>query len=320
MLDALRFVQGSLAKKDFVGALTHFRIQDGHILGHNGNLTLSSPIALNLECKPKGTPFLKAIQACATTVTMHLTATGRLSIKSGKFKALVDCTEEDFPPVEPTGEVIKLQGGLVKALKALEPFIAEDASRPWARGILFRGHSAYATNNVILAEHWLGEASVPVVINVPRSAVMELIRIGEEPHEMQVTESSVTFHYSNHRWLRSNLYSTEWPDLGKLFDSISWGSIPKAPEGLAEALETLNPFKDKLEHAYFEPGRISTDSSHEVSGATVELEGITTSAIFNLVQLQKVLKLVTSLDISSYPKPCPFVGEGFRGVMVGMRS
>ena len=67
MLEVLKFVKGAVGKKDYVPALTHFQIADGRITGFNGKISLSSPIALDLECCPKAIPFVKAIEACTDT-------------------------------------------------------------------------------------------------------------------------------------------------------------------------------------------------------------------------------------------------------------
>src|SRR6266478_2176594 len=159
MLEILKFIQGAVSKKDYVPALQHFRIKDGTIQGFNGAIALSSPINLNLCCNPLAVPFIKAIQTCRDTVQLHLTQSKRLAIKSGSFVAFIECLpdDKDFPTIVPEGDDISIDGELlVSNLKILAPFIAEDASRIWARGILFRGTSAYATNNVILVEKWLG--------------------------------------------------------------------------------------------------------------------------------------------------------------------
>lgn len=317
MLDALRFVQGAVAKKDFVAALTHFRIKDRTIVGANGNMTLSSPIDLDLDIMPKAGPFIKALQTCQETISLHLTAGGRLSVRSGRFKALIDCIPEGFPDITPRGEFIELPDGILPALKALSNFIAEDASRPWARGILLRGSSAYATNNVVLMEYWL-KAPFPVPLNIPRSAVVELLRIGAEPQRLQVCQDSVTFHYEGGQWLNTLLYSTEWPDLGRVFNAQS--NAEPIPDGLWEALEDLRPFTNKSNQVYLAPGKVSTGPDGDDASATSEVPGITTAGVFNLDYLLKLKGVAKKIDFTTYPKPCLFFGENVRGAIIGMRA
>jgi len=316
MFDSLRFVQGAVAKKDFVPALTHFRIQEGCIRGFNGMMALCCPIDVNLDCSPKAIPFIKAIQTCKETVQLHLTPTGRLSVKSGKFKALIDCIEADFPDIFPEGEVMPLNGELLKALKALTPFIAEDASRPWARGILLRGQSAFATNNIVLIERWLGY-SFPVELNIPRSAILEMLRIGEEPESLQICESSVTFHYSGRRWLRTQTYSTQWPDLSRILDRPA--SPIDIPAGLWEAVADLTPFTDELGRIFLRPGTITTGHG-EGAGAVIEVPDIHAEGCFNFQQLMLLKDVATKIDLSGYPGACAFIGDKLRGAIVGIRA
>lgn len=315
MLDSLRFVQGAVAKKDYVPELTHFRIEGGTVRGYNGMIGLCCPIDLDLKVSPKAVPFVKAIQTCKGTIQLHMTPTGRLSVKSGAFKALVDCLEEDFPSVPLEGPVTPLNGGLLGVLKALAPFIAEDASRPWARGILFRGHSAFATNNIIAVEHWV-ETPFPVEINIPRAAVVELIRIGEEPISVQLTETSATFHYGENKWLRTQTYSTEWPDLGRVLDRP--GVLVPPPEALWSAIEDLIPFVDDLGRLFLSQDSVST-TLNEANGATVSVPGISHEGCFNFKQLALIEDVAERVDLSQYPAPCPFQGGKIRGVIVGMK-
>ena len=317
MLTPLKFVQGAVAKKDFVPALNHFRIEGGLVKGYNGMIALCAPIDLDLAITPKALPFIKAIQTCNDTISLHVTDKGRLSIKSGAFKAFVDCIQEDYPKVEPEGETIELDGKFLRAVKILAPFIAEDASRPWARGILFRGQSAYATNNVVIAEHWLG-SNFPVTVNVPKQAVAELLRIDEEPTHLQITESSVTFHFAGNRWLRTQTYSLDWPDMARVMDTPS--NPASFPEGMFDAIETLVPFVEELPAIHFMPDGSVTTSKHEGTGAAVQLPFFGAVGTFNIHQFLLLNGVATQIDLTTYPRPCIFYGNHIRGAIVGLKE
>jgi DNA polymerase III sliding clamp (beta) subunit (PCNA family) len=316
MLDVLKFVQGSVASKDFVPELMHFKIENGTIRGYNGMLGLCCPIALDLNVSPKAVPFIKAIQTCKDTVQLHVTPAGKLAVKSGKFKAFIDCIEAEFPDRPPEGVTTALSGSLLRVLKTLAPFIAEDASRPWARGILLRGQSAFATNNICVIEHWLDQV-FPVEVNLPRSAVLELIRIGVEPISIQATDQSVTFHYPEGRWLRTQTYSTKWPDLERILN-VGCNRLP-IPAGLFEAITDLSPFVDDLGRIFLKrDGSIST-GQHEGVGASVELPEMISEGCYHFKQILLLEKVATSIDLNAYPAPCLFMGDKVRGAIVGMR-
>lgn len=317
MLAALKFVQGAVAKKDFVPSLTHFRIENGTIKGYNGMIALCCPIDINLAVSPRAIPFIKSIQACQETIAMHITAAGRLSIKSGKFKAFVDCTDEPFPDVEPEGHKVKLNGKFLEAIKVLAPFIAEDASRPWSRGILFYGQSAYATNNVALVEHWLGY-DFPTPINVPKQAVNELLRIDEEPEYLQIHPSSVSFHFADRRWLKTQTFDLGWPNVVAILSRESTPVVISAE--LFESVETLVPFVGEIPKIYFMPdGTITTDAV-DGQGAVVEVAQFGAVGVYNIHQFLLLHNVAKTIDMTQYPAPCMFFGDNIRGALVGMRE
>ena len=324
MLKELKFVMGAVSKKDLLPALTHFRIQDGTVRSYNGMLALSTPIALNIDCVPKAEPLVKAIQNCEDTVSLTITPAGRLSVKSGPFKALIECVQEETPHVMPEGVRIDFDGEiLLAALKSLSPFISNDASRPWSNGILFDGCSAFATNNVILVEYWVGVA-FPVRCTIPRAAVKEMLRIGEPPLYAQSTENSMTFHYSDDRWLRTQLLSTDWPDVSKILNVP--GNLTLINEDLFPKMEKLKPFADKLGRVYMTPDLLCTHANTE-DGATCEIEnlpftikeGENHGGIYQIEMFMLLNKVALTIDLTQYPKPCPFQGDRIRGVIVGMR-
>lgn len=317
MIEALKFVKGAVARKDYVPALTHFSIKDGFIRGYNGQIALCSPISLDTEATPKASVFIKAIEACKDIVQISLTATNRLSIKSGKFKAFIPCIDNElFPDLDLEGEEIKLEKGFLEAINILEPFVSEDASKPWSRGILFRNSSAFVTNNIILIEYWIGK-QFPLEMNIPYEAIREIVRIGESPTSMLVSQNQVVFKYTGDRWLRSGLYTTEWPDVSRILDSKD-NTTKKPPAKFYSAVRDLMPFVDNLESIYFLDNELTT-SLVEGEGASVDIEGLIGKSRFSGSQLLLLEAIADEVGFDSYPSPCPFIGRHLRGAIVGIK-
>lgn len=315
MLNELKFAMGAVSKKDFIPALTHFKIQDSTIRSFNGTLALCCPIELDINCTPEATPLIKAIQNCKDTVSLNLTPTGKLSIKSGPFRALINCIEGETPHALPEGEFFSIDGeNLLKSLKTLLPFVGDDASRPWCNGILLKGLSAFATNNVIAIEYWVG-SEFPLTCNLPRQTVQEMIRINEVPLQAQATEKNITFHYSGNRWIKSQLLETQWPDINRLLDRQC--SLRPIDENIFNGLETLKPFCDKFGRVFFKPGVMTTHSCQS-EGATFEIESINFDAIYRLEMFASLKGVAQEIDLSFYPEPAIFTGERLRGAIVGM--
>lgn len=317
MLKELKFVQGAVAKKDFVPALTHFKIGNGRILGANGQISLSSPLALDLEACPRAVEFAKAIQSCEEEVALKMSKGNRLSIYSGNFKAHIPCTTEPFPEITPQGPIIELRPGFLEALSIVEPFIGEDASRRWCMGVLFRGQSVFATNNVVLVEHWL-EVAFPIEVNIPAFTVRELLRIKEDPTHLQADAHSITFHYADGRWMNSVVYGTDWPDLARILNAPSQPQI--VPQDLFQAAEKLKPFTDALGRLWLTPGILSTTQDNAEDGAQIYLPYLHATGCYNVGHLLSLADVAQMIDLSTYPAPALFFGEKVRGAIIGIRQ
>lgn len=316
MLKELKFVQGAVGKKEFIPAITHFCIEDGTVRAYNGTIALSSPIACDLKCKPKAIPMVQAIAKCNETISLAMTPAGRLSIRSGSFKAFIDCIEESQVHVQPEGEVIHFDGCVLQTgLNIIKDFIGNDASRPWATGVLLKGQSMFATNNVCLIEYWMG-VDFPRVVNIPRSAVAELIRINEPPIHAQIDQNSITFHFASGRWLRSQLYSTEWPNLSAVLDRAS--EPGPVPNGLFQGIDTIRPFMNKLGQVFI-TGTVLHTHEDINEGASFDIDWPYGDCRFSLEMLALLEGVAEQVDFSTYPEPCLFYGERLRGAIIGMR-
>lgn len=317
MIQELKFVRNAVATKDFVPTLTHFRICGGRVTGYNGELAISSPVAIDLDIAPKAGKFMQAINACEETVTLTMQK-GRLLVRSGKFKTFVDCVDVDtVPVVVPTGRKVKLAGSLLGCFRTVEPFIGIDASKPWACGVLFKGQSAFATNNVIIVEHWMG-ADLPLV-NIPSFAIKEVLRNGIEPDHMLIEDNRITFMYEDGKWISSPLSVLQWPAVDKALDQ-DMSKLTKFPETFFEGVEKLAKFGDELGRCYFKENLLTTSDKYEDEGATYACGGVPAEGCYNLKILASLKGVAEMIDFTAYPKPAPFCGGMVRGVMVGYRA
>lgn len=317
-LEALKFVQGAVARKDYVPAMTHFVIRDSTVRAFNGTMALSSPIDSDMVCAPKAGPLVRAIASCNDVVTLDLTKANRLRVQSGRFKAFIDCLEvSDLPVQVPTGEPVEVEGqALLDAFKVLAPFVGNDATRPWTNGILLAGDSAYATNNICLLQYWLG-VQVPFTVNVPELAIKEVVRIGEPPTGVQLDEHSITFHYADGRWIKSQLYSLAWPEMvPKLLNAEC--SPVAVPEGFFEGLDLLKGFLGNSRHVYFQDGELRTDPA-EGLGAQYAVDGLHHEGVYLLPMLQLLQGVADKIDFTLYPRPAMFHGGRVRGAITGLR-
>jgi hypothetical protein len=321
MLTDLKYLVATTSRKEFTEELSHIHIHAGRGYAFNGLMSASTNVDVGLTVRPHASSFIKAITACddKEAIALHITDAGRLGIRSGKFKAFVQCLDpykEGIDIPKPQGQIVEVTDELLASIKELAPFMSIDASRPWAQGLRLVGNSIYATNNIILVQRWHG-ANFPYEIVIPADFVKAVIKVNEKPTRAQVTDSSLSFWFSNDRWLRTQLVVDGWPtNLDKIFRESEYAK--PLPDGFFPALEKLRPFMSERGQVYIFPDKLAT-SQTEGDGASVDIEtGIT--ALFHLEQLQLLQSVMHRIDLSSYPSPSPFFGNKLRGVIVGLRQ
>lgn len=318
---SLRFVKGAVAGKTAVPEMTHFAIERNTIRSFNGTMALCSPIAFDVDCMPKASTFAHAINNCeADVITLSMTPNSRLRVQGGDFRAYIECIDDPVAHVLPEGDMVPIDGDVfLDAFKRLMPFVGDDASRLWTNGILLNKQSACATNNVCLVEYWLG-ILLPYTINVPSVAIREMLRIKESPVAMQLTESSVTFHYADQRWLRTQLYETTWPfeKMQQIFE-LPHSPTP-TPEGLAAAIERVIPFLQSRNGDIYLRNQTINTSKEEDDGVTIAVANMPENdGCYGAEQLRIVATTANKVDWSGYPGPCIFYGDKLRGAIIGRR-
>jgi len=321
MLQALRFVRGSVSSSDIVPILSSYLIKDGSVVGYNGRMSLGAPIDLTFETSVEGAKFYAAILACKKETEISMTEAGRLAVRSGGFRAYLRCFEDKHParlhPIE-DGITFVPPSDFLDTLQELRPFISEDASRQWSVGLLFHDGHAYATNNIHIARRPI--SGMPDMrVNIPIFAVDEMMRIKEDPIEIRVADKLMSVLYSGGRWLTTCLLSSDWPDVEKFFEEEV--KYPVRISQIIEAVLTIYPFLEADKRVVMEGKVISSpDSDKHKTGAAIDIDVYIPRAIFNADMLLKFKDLEGDIDLTKYPLPCPFRTSGVDGVMIGMRG
>ena len=322
MRAVLDFVRGAVSEKDFVPILTHFHVYDGRVQGTNGRLTIDAPCdklaGFNFTVPSK--PFLKAIDGCNGDPVL-VQEEGKLRISKGTLKVTLPLdTHDNFPRQSVEGEQsIEMAKSVMTELLQLRPFVATDASRPWACGVLFKNGKAFATNNVVLAcTPSFNFAGVDFPINLPANLIDELSRVKKEPAYVYASDNNLTFTFADGSWMKAQTLSAEWPDIEKFMPTEVTGV--EVSTALVDAVAKVLPFclDPKCPLIMFGPNGVSTvegDKSATVSGLDLPV------SMYRAENLTAVLKAAKVIDLAAYPRPAGFMGDkGLIGVLVGVRS
>lgn len=323
MIETLKFVRAAVCKTGHNPAMLHFRIKGGTIQANNGRLVMQAPFPSDLNCCPLALEFIKAIEACEDVISMHVDS-GKLVIRSGKFKTYVNlCDPEQFPEFTPSGSRFPIPQPIAPILRKLLPFVSTDERRPWACGVHFSNNSAVATNSICIVEHWLPVA-FPVIANIPRDAIAELLRLKLEPTGLQVTANAVTFHLPGDAWMTCCLSKYEWPDVQTVFNHAGAFSgaymNERELETLLNDVAKIEKFTDEHKAVHFHNKTISTTHAG-TPGTSIDCDFAPGAGVFRADQLAALRGIVDRIGFDAYPAPVPFYGgDLLRGVMVGFHS
>lgn len=315
MLKQLQFVRGAVNKYKMDMALSHFVIRDGRVTGYNGVLAISSPIPVPLDCQPDAQALIKAVGNCKAAVELSMTPGGKLRLKSGNIRVLIPTYADVIPEVEPEGEQVAVRGpALLEALRKLVPFVGtDDSSNQWANGILFNGGSAFATNNHVLVECWV-DSLFPQAANVPLTTVREILRVAEPPTHVSMGNGNMTFYFEGDRWIRTQLYSSEWPTATSGMPTAR-DKLKALPHGFWDAVEVCRDFKDDRRRIYLDDDHLRT-SVDDDEGAHVHCVGAGVG-IYNVEHLWLLKDHIIAADLSA--QPGKFMGDKIRGLISPMR-
>ena len=316
MINAITFVQRAVTKKSVTVPSGIFSIENNRIFAHNGLLTASMPIDIPINCKPKADTFtaiIKAANEAKVIPSFSLTPTGKLSVKAGKLRALIECDITHTHEYRPEGIDYTIDGAdFMNIISTLEPFMGDntDPAKSWANSIMFNGNKAYVTCNTIAIQYDSNlDFVMPIVI--PSQAIKELIKIKKIPVSIRYCAKSITFFYDDDSWLKTRTLENKFPNFGSI---LNIPCLPiEMPEDFYTGLKQLKAFCDEEFNSicFTQEGLITKNE------AVYEMNLPITHGIYNYNLLILLEGIMEKIDFSSYPRPAIFTGDRIRGCIVG---
>lgn len=317
LLSALQFCSVVTEK---LGAAyeTHIGIKNNWTIAFNGIVAAGSPIVESLTCYPHNLLLVEALSKCDDNYSLTQLDNGRLSVKSGKFKAIVPCLDPDLmQSAEPDPQIVGLNNTFRDAVEAVGVLASEYAQHVLTASVLMNGSSVISTNRVMLMEYWHG-LDLPPNIPLPKQFVAALVKCKKDLSGFGYSRNSATFYFSDGSWLRTQLYSDEWPDVSRILDRKAnlWSIDPT----FFKALDSVAPFSEDG-NVYSELNLLKSHADIAL-GASYECSGIPNGFIYPIKQLKIIQPFVKKVDFyakgvhdSSY---ClVFEGDFARGVISG---
>ena len=92
LLNALKFL-ACVTEKEGAIHETHVLLRNSCAVAFNGILSAGIPISEDILCYPHNEFFIEALSKCDENFSLTQMDLNRLSIKSGKFKAIIPCID-----------------------------------------------------------------------------------------------------------------------------------------------------------------------------------------------------------------------------------
>lgn len=202
--------------------------------------------------------------------------------------------------------------GLLDALKAVRPFISDDASRPWSMSVLLRDGHAWATNNLALVRSPLPLPSMLEGVKLPAAAVHFLCDFEELGH-YDLDDRSRVIVTLGKALVRFPQSQPEWPDVARFFEKMP-AQIAEVPDELRAATDQVRKFTDHFVSLSAE----QVSSKTEALESEYEIEFKQGAGLFNAKLLSLILSVATHADFSFYPAPIFFKGSRIEGTAAGI--
>lgn len=296
---------------------THIGLRNNWAIAFNGIIAAGSPISEDITCHPHTMLLIEALSKCNENFSLTQLDNGRLSIKSGKFKAVVPCLDPALmQEAIPDPQIVGITNKFKEAVEAVGVLASENAQHVLTASVLMNGASVISTNRVMLLEYWHG-LDLPPNIPLPKQFVAALVKQKKNLIGFGFSNCSATFWFEDGCWLRTQLYNDEWPDVSKILnrDANLW----TIDANFFKALDAIEPFSEDG-NCYSELNLLKSHQGEQ--GASYEVSGLPKGFVYPIKQLKIIKPWVKKIDymssgISDSTYCLVFQGDVCRGTIAG---
>lgn len=311
LLDAVRFL-ASICKDEGAPFETHILLSNKTATAFNGVIAGGALIDEEITAAPHAKTFYAALQKCTEGFTITQLDEAKLSVKSGKFRAIVPCLNPSllpFPvpdsPCGPIGDELKT------ALAIIDKIKPENGQIIHLLSFLLNGQSCIASDGKIIIEAWHG-LNLPTGLSIPLAFIPHVVGNSKKLFSFGFSEYSITLYSEDNSWIRTQLYAEKWPDVYRILERPS--NPVAVPQDFYKGLETIIPFSDGVVN--FDTN-ILRSHKEEGKGATFEIMGIAKGPVYPIKYLMMIKDIAEKIDFYGKDKMLTFVGKACRGRIAG---
>lgn len=316
------FLKGAVTRIPNPGVYGCYVVKGGNIYafdrsaGLQAGVPMESDVDFNVpaEALDKALARMKEVQAM--TVEDDGVQGTAVTIKSGRLRATIKCNTDPAPDIPTLGDEWtacpqEFTAGLALAI----PFLGE---RGWSMGIRLKAGRMTALNNASMIDISIPGLALDGEVLLTKAAAEFLIAQGV-PDQYQTEGSAISFRWDDGRWVRTQL----------LNDKMQ-ASVDDLIERTFAPIKKWFDIDDEFREAYADAVALSddrlvfTDAGFDVRKADmdshVDFARLPPGhrSYWDHKIIGKVLGCAARWNPTPHPAGCPFTGDNFRGIVMGI--
>ena len=311
LIAALEFV--SVAQKTDGTFQAHCQIANNRIVATDGILSAGHKIEEDLVASPHTFKFIAALERCGKDLAITQ-LDGKLTVKSGPFSGVVDCSPDLSPGLLPDPLMVPISDTIRTGFESIAHISLENAKTVVLSSILLRSGSMVSTDSFLILEYWHGHDLPSIVI--PKLFVAAILNSKKSLKGFGCSERSCTFWFEDDSWIKTQLYNEPWPNVDLILNKPSDPVL--LPENFFEAISAIETFSDGKrgeKRVFFGEGCLQSHRNKN-EGACYEVVGLPFGPCFGIERLKRIKSVVKTIDFLT--NPCYIFGDAVRGVLMGI--
>lgn len=293
IIEAVKFVSPLCDDKSDIAR--YLTIRDRWLIAYDGITAAGTLIDESMNASPDAALFLAALKAAKAGATLTLDGTV-LTVKAGRFSARVPCLpQEAGNPIEPDPQTHFIDDRFKEAFETLSKIVL-DGGDEIRSSIAIINDSMYSTNGRVLMQYW-HSFELPISVMIPKASARFVASTDKFIVGIGASTNSVTFHFDDGSWVKTNLYNKQPPDYNRILTPEAPLSVKEIPEELWTGLSALKKFCSDDRIYVYNKG-LRTHFKQNLS-SVYEFEGLEGLEEFEVDQLQSFESLFTHIDMTS---------------------
>jgi hypothetical protein len=297
---------------------TYAFMEMGSAVTFNLTVGLGSPIDVDLAACPHIDLLRTAIQRCGQTFAITQLAVNKLLVRANDFHAYIPCVVPgNLVWPSPDAMIAPLNDDFLEALNKVAPMADTKAETVLECAIQLYDGSVLATNRSVVIEAWHGNPT-PEGLLLPKVAAVLLRRAKKHLQGFGFSPTTMTFHFTDGCWLRSQLYQDRLPNIKRHIEGASQDHLHDIPYDFFPAVDKVAPFSASG-NVWVEQNLVSShpfDAKEEGSGLALEFSGEGHAyRVYGASDLHLIRKIATKWDEHARDDGTLFFGEKVRGMI-----